>query len=198
MACEYKNLPRNGSKIEFVDSAPSYCRVGEVYSVGYSRDKRSGYVGQVGLRSDRGSTHTDAMYFDMIGWKWRYVDVPNHGDTRTTHQRGHGSRTYQGFARAHGRSDACGDRDRRLERYREEVNAMWKWLRMNWRQRQAGAVTDLVLATEQVDPDWTQIRIDRSETGHVALSVTGPARVSVTYCGTGRSYTEFSPSSMKP
>ena len=75
MACEYKNLPRNGSKIEFIDSAPSYCSVGEAYGVGYSRDRRTGYVGQVGLHSARGSTHVAAMYFDIIGWQWRYVDV---------------------------------------------------------------------------------------------------------------------------
>lgn len=74
MACEYKNLPRSGSKIEFVDSAPSYCRTGEVYGVGYSRDRRSGYVGQVGLHSAQGSTHVSADMFNLIGWRWRYVD----------------------------------------------------------------------------------------------------------------------------
>lgn len=75
MACEYKNLPRSGSNIEFINSAPSYCKAGEVYKVGYHRDRRTGYVGQVGLHSEQGSTHVGAEMFDLIGWQWRYVDV---------------------------------------------------------------------------------------------------------------------------
>jgi hypothetical protein len=74
MGCEYKKLPRNRSKIVFTDSAPSYCTVGDVYGVGYGRDRRSGYVGEVSLSSSRGMTHVSAYLFDLIGWKWRYAD----------------------------------------------------------------------------------------------------------------------------
>lgn len=73
MACEYRKLPRNRSKIVFTDSAPSYCDVEKVYGVGYYRNPRSGYVGQVSLSSDRGTTHVEAFYFDLIGWEWRYA-----------------------------------------------------------------------------------------------------------------------------
>jgi hypothetical protein len=74
MACEYKKLPRNRSKIVFTDSAPSYCTVGRVYGVGYYRNRRSGHVGQVSLSSSKGMTHVEAYYFDLIGWGWRYAD----------------------------------------------------------------------------------------------------------------------------
>lgn len=74
VACEYKKLPRNRSKIVFTDSAPSYCTVGRVYGVGYYRNPRSGYVDQVSLSSSKGMTHTSAYLFDTIGWGWRYAD----------------------------------------------------------------------------------------------------------------------------
>jgi hypothetical protein len=74
VACEYKNLPRNRSQIVFVDGAPSYCDVGEVYGIGYHRERRSGYVGQVSLSNEKGMTHVNASSFDLIGWQWRYAD----------------------------------------------------------------------------------------------------------------------------
>lgn len=55
---------------------------------------------------------------------------------------------------------------------------MWKWLRINWKQRQFGAMADLVYATGNIAPDWNTIEIKRTDSG-VVLSIVADTAVTV-------------------
>lgn len=57
---------------------------------------------------------------------------------------------------------------------------MWRWLRTNWSNRQSGAISDLVWATTEIVPDWTQIQISRNPgSTDLVLSVTGATSTTV-------------------